>query len=238
MADEFTMVGGLHQANAFDDYTEQQTGKYAVPFVALLASIRHHHPDMTVTVTTVGQANLLGYAAAVGAVAQLDTTDDGILRVRGFSAPRSEQDPGFLYDSIQFARYKYTWKKLDFILYTVQFPYMSLEYILFPPDSDEKVMSNSKATDALLMAVGQAQYPYREDREYILMFDLMWYKSRELYYEVQKTSWDDVILDEGMKDTISHTIEEFFDNEKRYHDLGVPWKVRKRPTTTCPLQFH
>lgn len=47
------MVGGLHQANAFDDYIEQQTGKSEVPHVVLLASLRYHHPEMTVTVTTI-----------------------------------------------------------------------------------------------------------------------------------------------------------------------------------------
>ena len=228
MADEFTMVGGLHQANVFDDYTEQQTGKDAIPEVALLTAIRHHHPGMTVTITTMNQANLLSYASAVDAVAELDTTEDGIFRLRGFFAPSSEQDPGRLYDGIRFARYKYTWRKLEFILYTVAFPrlFTILEYILFPPDSDETTVSNSKATDALLMAVGQAQYPYRDDREYILVFDQRWYRSRPLYFEVQKTTWDDVILDQEMKETISHTMEEFFDNEKRYSDLGVPWKVR------------
>lgn len=149
------------------------------------------------------------------------------MRLRGFIAPASEQDPGFLYDAIQFARYKYIWKDLEFILYTVRFPYLLtvLEYILFPQDSDETTMSNSKATDALLMAVGQAQFPYKDDREYILVFDQgLWLKSAPLFHEVQKTTWDDVILDQGMKDTISHTIEEFFDNEKRYRDLDVPWK--------------
>lgn len=234
MAEQFTMVGGPHQATTFDDYTEQQTGKYAVLNVALLASIRHHHPGMTVTVTTTGQANLLGYAPTVGAIAQLDTTEDGTFSLRGFSAPTSEKDPGFLYDAVQFARYKYTWKKLDFILYTVQVSYQNFEYILFPPDSDENDMSNSKATDALLMAVGQVQFAY--SREYILVFDVQWYKSRPLYLEVQKTTWNDVILDQEMKDTISHTIEEFFDNEQRYRDFGVPWKVCKAASNVQQLK--
>src|SRR2546429_1093794 len=96
----------------------------------------------------------------------LTTSEDGILRLRGFIAPTSEQDPGHLYDSIQFARYRYTWKELDFIVYTVFYRHLlrDFEYILFPPDSDETVMSNSKATDALLMAIGQAQSPYIDDR--------------------------------------------------------------------------
>lgn len=28
-----------------------------------------------------------------------------------------------------------------------------------------------------------------------------------------------------MKNTLTHTIEEFFDNESKYKDLDVPWKV-------------
>ena len=125
-----------------------------------------------------------------------------------------------------FARYKYRWRHLDFILYILPAFYGSVhQFILFPPDSDETVVSNSKATDALLLAVGQAQYPF--SREYIYVFDNYWYRDNKLYHEVQKTSWDDVILDPDMKNTISHTIEAFFENERNYVDFGVPWKVRQ-----------
>jgi len=75
MAEAFTMVGGLHQASVFDDYRGQQTDKYVAPEVAVLAAIRHHHLQMTVTTTTVHHANLLHYVGAVGAVAELDTIE-------------------------------------------------------------------------------------------------------------------------------------------------------------------
>ena len=68
-------------------------------------------------------------------------------------------------------------------------------------------------------------------QDYILVFDRFWSQSTQLYYEVQKTSWNDVILDEDMKKTLTHTIEEFFDNESKYKDLDVPWKVG---TLLCP----
>lgn len=87
---------------------------------------------------------------------------------------------------------------------------------------------NSKATDVLMLAVGQAQYPYRD---YILVFDFgVWSQNSTLYDQVQKTSWDDVILDEDMKKTLTHTIGEFFDNESKYKDLDVPWKVTIKST--------
>lgn len=153
------MLSDPHHATVFDDYVDQRSAKFAEPDVSILASIRHHHPDMTVAVTVAQSFNFLGFAAAGYATAELDLTEDAIIRIRGYMRPQSEEDPGSLYDGILFARYKYTWKNLEFILYTARIGLYIWAYVLFPPDSDETVLSNSKATNALLLAVGQAQYP-------------------------------------------------------------------------------
>ena len=212
MAEAFTLVGGReHQETVFEDYENQQSGKTPNFILTLLASVRAHHPDMTVAVTFDGNVDLLAYAAAGFASAELDITEGELLRARIFLRATSHDDEGSLADSISFARYNYTWKGLKFIIYTLfVFPQV-YQFVCFPPDSDETVQSNSKATDALLLEAGRLLYPYRD---YIAVFDGYWRGDTSLYQEVQKTSWNDVILDQGMKDTISYTIEEFFDNER------------------------
>ena len=159
MSDQFTMLSEPHHATVFDDYVDQRSAKFVEPDVPMLASIRHHHPDMTVAVTVSQNLDLLGFAAAGNAVAKLDLSEDAIMRIRGYIRAQGKDDPGSLIDGITFARYKYTWKNLEFILYTVKISFYIYEYVLFPPDSDETVLSNSKATNALLLAIGQAQFP-------------------------------------------------------------------------------
>lgn len=54
--------------------------------------------------------------------------------------------------------------------------------------------------------------------------DGYWMSNAALYNEVQKTTWDDVILDEAMKKTLTGTVLRFFDSEAKYREFGVPWK--------------
>jgi transitional endoplasmic reticulum ATPase len=229
MAEAFTLVGGKeHQQTVFEDFESQQSAKTPGPSLMFLASVRAHHPDMTVAVTFARNVNLLAFAAAGLATAELDVSEDDILRARIFLPPTSHDDDGTLADSTTFARYNYTWKNLKFVMYSVFIYPQVYQFVCFPPDSDETVLSNSKATDALLLAAGRAIYgPYQD---YIAVFDYYWRSDTELYKEVQKTSWSDVILDQGMKDTISYTIEEFFDNE-RYVFEGLSTLVSYSPST-------
>ena len=207
---DFTMLGEAHHGTVFEDYEAQRSAKFAEPLTSMIAMLRHHHPEMTISTNL--WANLLGYATAGYATAELDTSEDSCIRIRGYSVPQSKDDPGQLLESFTFARYKYSWKGLNFILYRVVMGYYYYQFLLFPPDSDETVQSNSKATDALLLAIGAAMYPY--SNEYIYLFNgVSWYASPQLYQEVQKTSWKDVILDEDMKLTLTDVIGEFFDNE-------------------------
>lgn len=41
---------------------------------------------------------------------------------------------------------------------------------------------------------------------------------------MQKTNWDDVILDDKMKKTLTGTVLRFFDSATKYREFGVPWK--------------
>ncbi len=65
--------------------------------------------------------------------------------------------------------------------------------------------------------------------EEILVFNQgFWQKDHELWEEVQKASWKDVILREDFKVAIQNDVSKFFDSEAVYKDLAVPWKVRTR----------
>lgn len=222
MTDQFTLVGKPHCSNVFEDYEDLNSAKNSDRIIFLLASIRHHHPEHTVTLTNTRNVDLLRYAAGGSASAELDTSEDGLLRTREYEFPSSKDDPGQLADLVLFARYKYVWKDHEFILYNLKTTYEILEFVLFPPKDEETVLSNSKVTDDLFMTVGKAQHAYSLG---IWVYDTIWTKSSQLLDQVRKISWDDVILDQKTKTAVTTTIAEFFDNEANYTDLGIPWKV-------------
>jgi len=53
-----------------------------------------------------------------------------------------------------------------------------------------------------------------------------WRKDAGLWNEIQKADWKDVILKEEFKKALKKDVYGFFDSEKLYKDLGIPWKVR------------
>lgn len=220
--DPYTLVSSARHDTVYSDFEDNASGKYADLDAQLMASIRDHHPGMTVTVIPTNYANLAAYAAAGHARAELDTSEDSLLRWRYYQTSSIRGGQGHLGEVFFFARFKYIWKNIEFIVYTVKEGIITLNYILFPPDDDETVLSHSKVTDALLQAVGEIQFAVEGT---ILVFERYWTRSRALYEQVQKASWDDVILDKKMKKTLTETVVHFFDSEKSYKDLDVPWKV-------------
>jgi hypothetical protein len=53
-----------------------------------------------------------------------------------------------------------------------------------------------------------------------------WMKDHELWSEVQKADWKDIILDEEFKSSLKKDVYSFFESEDLYKKLAIPWKVR------------
>lgn len=124
-------------------------------------------------------------------------------------------------EAIFFAKYHYKWGTEDFIMYTVVIGLTEVQYILKEPRSGETTQSHSSVTDALIATIGQwgSQIP-----DAIYVYDGYWYRSTALYEQVQKASWDKVILDPDMKKSLTDVSEKFFDSRDIYEEYGVPWK--------------
>ena len=163
--------------------------------------------------------NLLAFAFAGYATATLDIVDESILRTRYFLTPSS------VGESRTFAKYIYKWGSEYFIVYIVQVSYYeTYQYIFKEPVEGETVMSGNGKTDELVKAIGQWQIPPPPGDKWVYVFDGYWFRSKALYEQVKNASWDDVILNEGMKKQITGLMHKFFDSRDIYKNLGVPWK--------------
>lgn len=78
------------------------------------------------------------------------------------------------------------------------------------------------ATNQLLLEAGAWNNELHNE---IWVFDGgFWEKSYDLWESIQKSSWDDVILDKSMKDQLIADVDDFFNSRDTYEKLKVPWK--------------
>lgn len=77
---------------------------------------------------------------------------------------------------------------------------------------------------------------YSQLHQEILVYNQgFWNKDHNLWVEVQKANWDDVILKQEFKDRLRKDVNGFFDSEALYKSLAIPWKVRS-PVTLYQLR--
>jgi transitional endoplasmic reticulum ATPase len=217
MAEEepFTLIPSAKDGNhqLFPRFYKAHSAKYPNLDVQLVTELRRIHPELTVTTVSEYDVPLLKFAAAGHADATLDTDHEGAIRWRTFFPPRSDHGEGALGEDFRFAKYHYRWAGEDFILYVVRwetdFSLMVLQYILKEPGNDEPASSNSKVTDSLLLTAGK----WSSDIRGIYVYDGYWYKDQGLYRQVQKASWENVILDAKMKKELTEVVNNFFDGK-------------------------
>ncbi|KAF2877145.1 P-loop containing nucleoside triphosphate hydrolase protein [Massariosphaeria phaeospora] len=222
----FVMVS--NEDDTSREYFEHSSGKRVNTDIVIVEALRKQYPDLELTVTPTRNANLLAYASAGFATASPleDAVNDPVygvsLKQRAYWPParRLDNSSGVMADSIIFAKYMYAWKGQELILYVattrdgvMSYPSVSYNYIL---------SRNTHKVDDLIK---DATLWGMELHDEVWVFDQgFWQKSSELFQSVEKSSWDDVILDEDMKKAIIADVENFFDNRATYQKLKVPWK--------------
>lgn len=210
----FTLIDAAKEntGEGFDNYVDILSAKVADVDIQFSSRLRAQYPEMIVTTTPGGNIDLLLFADLGYAHYEIDTEHDSVSRWRGFVPPDTRQGgEGYLGEVISYAKYKYRFGAEYFILYRVKFGYSPLQYILKEPRGDgENPNTVSSETDKLLKAAGDVLYKQQPG---IFVFDRYWTKDSQLYKEVQKSTWDKVILDEKMKKGLVEVSEKFFDSK-------------------------
>jgi transitional endoplasmic reticulum ATPase len=210
--------------DGYSDYVDILSAKAPSVDVQFSARLRKEHPELTLTKVPANNLNLILFARLGYASAEIDLEHDTAISMRGYVRPGPKGEPSGLGEAIQYAKYNYKFGDEYFLIYWVQIGYVPVQYVLKEPRGhDETPSTGSAVTDRLLKAAGDAIFA--SDRQSgIWVYDRYWSKSIPLYNEVEKATWDKVILDEKMKESLTQVTEKFFDSKKVYEDLGVPWK--------------
>lgn len=216
----FTLIeesrgGGCHQF--FDEVLDLEAAKTADHDLHYISGLRKANPGMIVTGIPVNNVPLVAFASAGHAICELDKDTDSFASWRGYRPPALRQNKGTLAESVFFAKYHYKWINEHFVLYVVG----PVQYVLKERRDSEHALGPSKATDRLIQTVGDWLL---SDQEVVWVYDRYWMQSKPLWQQVQKATWDKVILDAGMKRELTKAANKFFSSKDVYEDLGVPWK--------------
>ena len=205
----------------YKEYYNNSTAPRINSDVVLVDAIRKQYPSLHLTVIPSYQCNFLAYCASGHASAtpiDAETSSMDNLRHRQYMAPAKRLDgSGFLYDSVQFGKWMYKWEGKEYILYKIvgsegEYP-SAMSYLLgsTPVENDELMLAACRWQNSIHNSV--------------LVFDGgYWQYSSELWQSIQKSNWDDVILDSEMKKSIIGEVTKFFGSQERYKKLRVPWK--------------
>lgn len=223
---EETFATDKAAVNVFEDYQKHNAGLQISSETAIVSSLRGRYPDWTVTVTP-GHTGLLAFARAGQAKAELDTKTESLSAWRLHVPPsqRISQEEGKMTDKVHFGKYDYEWKSEVFIVYTATFQQgfgqVKNNYVLHKRDHG-LVDGRCKATDELIAAATKWNNNVHDE---VLVFDQeRWTKNKELWASVQNASWDDVIMDKDIKETLVNDVEGFFNCRDEYREFAVPWK--------------
>ncbi len=204
----------------YDGHKEHFSGQRMGTELLMFEHLRKAYPDFYVTCTEPGKCDVIGYAKAGLAEVSKDC-DELFDATRNYVAPTPRREgTGSLKDHDRFARWKFTWKNHEFILYQLEWSeYLrpsKVYFILSPRSSGDKII------DELLFAVGA--WTTELHKEIYVFDDAHWSKDKELWASVQGASWDEVILNPVMKANLIEDVQGFFDSKDLYKSLAVPWK--------------
>ncbi|CCM05578.1 uncharacterized protein FIBRA_07805 [Fibroporia radiculosa] len=202
----------------YDIWVDQASAKFHDPGSFGARTLRKLYPSHSVVLFTDG-ANI-GFLGFPGALIKPVSPPELItsLAFVPFARRAAAQVPGRLVDQVKFGSFSVAWDKYDFLLYIVKYPQgfgeVTQHYLLHEGPEDP--------VRALLLAAGA--WKNQLHSEVLIFNNGMWTKNHELWQEIQKADWDDVILKQEFKDAMRKDINGFFDSEDLFKSLAIPWK--------------
>lgn len=221
----------IHQAvhrtpSLVDKYLQHGRAQRINTDNTIYTALRTRYPDQEISIVPESSCNILAF----GASGQVKVTPDpdfngthyGPLQWSIYREPQSRLNgsTGNIVKEVLFGKYDVEWEGQKFVLFLVDgrdgsgsYPVVRNNYIIAPHRSN---------VESLIVAAGLYGVDLHEE---IWVYDRsFWQKDAKLYQAIQKASWDNVILDDDMKTDIIKDVSRFFDNQKTYNKLKVPWK--------------
>ena len=215
----------------YDVYCTQNSPLTEQTSISVQAALLSKYPAHNLISTT---CDLIAYANAGHAIATLNEGVHPTLRSWGFQPaarePSHGTSTGKLTQEVLFGQFDYVWQDQNFRVFVVDNGRCDRRcYVLSPPamtreeEKEEEDQVGSKNAEALVLA---ANIWSESSHKKVWVFDYgRWVKDKNLWEIIHSASWEDLILDEGIKRSIFRDVEGFFDAKETYVELRAPWKV-------------
>ncbi|KAI1496902.1 ATPase [Biscogniauxia marginata] len=228
--DDGSAVGNESELRSHDDTTQaffdHSTAKRINTDTLIAKTLATQYPNLELIIVPLGNNNLLAYAAAGFATFEaVEETDNALPTPLSWTmyrppARRIDGNVGALGEKLNFGKFIYRWKGEEFILYVVDTRDGDMYYSA--AINQYLLTTERQKADALLLEAGRWAFELHGE---IFVFDQgYWQKNAELYQSIMKASWENVILDADMKESIIQDHLSFFDSRDTYQRLQVPWK--------------
>ncbi|KAI0729314.1 P-loop containing nucleoside triphosphate hydrolase protein [Fomitopsis betulina] len=198
----------------YDVWIDQASAPFPEQVAYATRALRKLYPNHSVVPYVEGSVNLMSYPGALVQPIQPSELVASTL----FMPVARRAGGGVLLDSLYFGAFSVAYDKYDFTLYTLRFPVpygQIIQSFLVHEGPDDH-------SRALILAAGSW---YSQLHQEILVYNQgYWNKNHNLWVEVQKANWDDVILKQEFKDRLQKDVNGFFDSEALYKGLAIPWK--------------
>ena len=222
-------VEGAH-AHVFEDLRKV----YKSTELDIFCSLQTRYPEWTVTMAP-ASTGLIEYAKAGQAVAILDIEGQKLLSRLKYEPSKDvrsvpEHQPGEYREQVEFGRYDYHWHGRSFIVYlfctdwyedTVSDSARNTFFILHRREGDRIQVGGSVAAKELI-AASSGHSAHLDEGDILIFDDDVWKKDTKLWRSVQKAKWEDIILDQSLKDGLTRDVEGFFDHRDDYKQFDVP----------------
>ena len=197
----------------------------------ILSSLRARFPDYSVTMAHCS-TGLLAFAKAGQATATFCTDDQlalSWLQYKPTNDIYNHVGSGQFHDRVQFGRYDYGWQDKSYIVYVHcedykdDDPELNTYFILCKRGRSDIANGHPNAVKELVAA--SSLYTNEVHEGDVLVYDDdSWTKSTGLWESVQRSKWENIILDGNLKDTLVQDVQSFFDQRDDYTRFGAPWK--------------
>jgi AAA+ superfamily predicted ATPase len=224
-----SLTGQSEHAQVYQSYKNHCSAERIDTDFEITVAIRERHPDAHVTTADPNECDLLGFAKAGHLKATLRTEGDKFLAKRIYSPPatRLEGGDGTLGEKVDFGYFEAEYEDQAFSFYSIRwknevFGRRYWNFYILSPKSSVDSAGHSTFADSLVLATSKWTVELHDE---IYVYDSAdWTKSSHLWQAVQKSTWDDVIMDPKVKETLISDVQNFFDSRSLYEEYAVPWK--------------
>jgi len=132
---------------------------------------------------------------------------------------RSSEKPGFIADQVTYGTFAVAWDKYDFILHIFKFQVTAMSQMVY------SYLVHDGTEEPARRLILEAGLFSQELHSEIWVFNQgFWRKDAELWYEIQKANWDEIIMKPEYKEEVKKDVYGFFESEHVYKELGIAWK--------------